>query len=173
MQKKISVNEAAFSLTDPLADFTGLCCFPSHAKQTHISGRLTKIYHDGNNVSIRFMFCRTQNGLLWVLLVRLLFSLLSFNTCTLPHESKVVPSRSACSATKGFASESEPPEPLGARRWPHSSQSFLKQQQHQQGSLWLLSSFRLLAKENLCPHLLSWARLSCPNFQKQGWKPNQ
>lgn len=106
MQKKISVNEAPFSLTDPLADFTGLCCFPSHVKQPDISGRLTKIYQDGNNVTIRFMFCRTQNGLLWVLLVSLSFSL--------PHESKAVSSRSACSAAKGFASESEASRATGS-----------------------------------------------------------
>lgn len=50
------------------------------------------------------MFCRTQNGILWVLLVSLLFSLLSFNTFTLSHEPKVVSLHFACSAAKGFAS---------------------------------------------------------------------
>lgn len=173
MQKKVSVNEAAFSLTDPLADFTGLCCFPPPAKQPDISGRLTKIYQDGNNVSIRFMFCRTQNGLLRVLLVSLLFALLAFHTCTLPHESKAVSSHSACSATKGFASESEPPEPLGAQCWPHSSQSFLKQQQHQQGSpcSWAPSGSWLRRTSALtCSAGQGWA---AHNFQEQQWKPNQ
>lgn len=102
MQK--SFIETAFSLTDLLPDFTSLCCFHSYAKQPCISGRLTKIWQDGNSVSIRFMVCRAQNSILWALLVSLLCLLLSFNTCTLAREPKIVSSHFACSAAKGFAS---------------------------------------------------------------------
>lgn len=97
----------------------------------------------------------------------------AFNTCTLPHESNCLITFCLL-CCKRICLSQRPPELLGAQCWLDISKSFLKQQQHQQRSHWLLSSFRLLGKENLCPHLLSWSRLAAAqNFQKQEWKPNQ
>lgn len=65
---------ATFSATNLLSGCISLRCFPLYAQQSHTPGSLTKIWQHGNNASVRFIFCKTQNGILWVLLVILLFS---------------------------------------------------------------------------------------------------